>query len=221
MGGPLSTWPWENFGIFKYVLYGPFVGRVLYEMFYEKELKFSWCLCLLILSALRGFVYLLWNSYSSMLFLTRNRQILKQGIDFKQLDKEWDWDNFLILEAMLCCVAYYMFPFLQNLPSWNIKGVIAALIFHVGISEPLYYWVHRKFHGNYLFTNYHSLHHSSPVPQSLTADVWAIATLKLFHIVSLKLSHLSDISYTPQHITIYTILKKTRISASSCLSLTH
>lgn len=62
-----------------------------------------------------------------------------------------------------------MFPFLQNLPLWNMKGVIAALIFHVGISEPLYYWVHRKFHGNYLFTNYHSLHHSSPVPQSFTA----------------------------------------------------
>lgn len=75
------------------MLYGPFVGRVLYEMFYEKEkdFKFSWCLCLLILSGLRGFLYVLWNSYSNMLFLTRNRQILKQGIDFKQLDKEWDW----------------------------------------------------------------------------------------------------------------------------------
>ncbi|CAK8534428.1 unnamed protein product [Lathyrus sativus] len=171
MGAPLSTWPWENFGIFKYVLYGPFAGKVLYEMLYEneKDFKFSWCLCLLILSGLRGFLYVLWSSYSNMLFLTRNRQILKQGIDFKQVDREWDWDNFLILQTILCYMAYYMFPFLQNLPSWNMKGAIAALIFHVGISEPLYYLVHRKFHGNYLFTNYHSLHHSSPVPHSFTA----------------------------------------------------
>ncbi|CAJ2637439.1 unnamed protein product [Trifolium pratense] len=171
MGAPLSAWPWENLGIFKYMLYGPFVGRVMYEIFYEeeKDWKFSWCLQLLILSAVRGLVYLFWNCYTNSLFLTRNRQILKQGVDFKQIDKEWDWDNFLILQTIFASMAYYMFPFLQNLPTWNSKGVIAALIFHVGISEPLYYWVHKKFHGDYLFTNYHSLHHSSPVPQSLTA----------------------------------------------------
>ncbi|RHN74044.1 putative aldehyde oxygenase (deformylating) [Medicago truncatula] len=176
MGAPLSSWPWENFGIFKYVLYGPFVGRVVYEMLYEeeKDLKFSWCLHLLILSSLRGLIYLLWNCYSNMLFLTRNRQILKQGVDFKQLDKEWDWDNFLILQTILASMAYYMFPFLQNLPLWNIKGLIAALMFHVGISEPLYYWVHKKFHGHYLFTNYHSLHHSIPVPQSVTVGTGTV-----------------------------------------------
>ncbi|CAB4262358.1 unnamed protein product [Prunus armeniaca] len=29
--------------------------------------------------------------------------------------------------------------------------------------------MHRRFHGNYFFENYHSLHHSSPIPQPFTA----------------------------------------------------
>jgi len=45
------------------------------------------------------------------------------------------------------------------------------MILHVGVSEPLYYWVHKKFHGDYLFKNYHSLHHSSPVPTPLTGEI--------------------------------------------------
>lgn len=79
-------------------------------------------------------------------------------------------DNFLILQTIIASMTYYMFPFLQNLPSWNINGLFVALMLHVGISEPLYYWVHRKLHGDYLFTNYHSLHHSSLVPQPLTGE---------------------------------------------------
>ncbi|KAK7265329.1 hypothetical protein RJT34_32948 [Clitoria ternatea] len=172
MGAPLSAWPWENFGMFKYVLYGPFVAKVLYGWFYDEEhfnYNLSWCLHLLILCGLRGVIHVLWTSYSHMLFLTRNRRIFQQGVDFKQVDKEWDWDNFLILQALVASLACYMFPFLQHLPPWNLKGLIVALILHVGVSEPVYYWVHRRFHGDYLFTNYHSLHHSSPVPVPFTA----------------------------------------------------
>ncbi|ONH95085.1 hypothetical protein PRUPE_7G050800 [Prunus persica] len=52
---------------------------------------------------------------------------------------------------------------LQNLPLWNTIGFISTLVLHVGVSEPLYYWMHRRFHGNYFFENYHSLHRSSPL----------------------------------------------------------
>lgn len=79
-------------------------------------------------------------------------------------------DNFLILQALVASMACYMFPILQHLPIWNVKGLFVALILHVGVSEPLYYWVHKKFHGDYLFTHYHSLHHSSPVPESFTGE---------------------------------------------------
>ncbi|KAL6331636.1 hypothetical protein AAG906_011576 [Vitis piasezkii] len=152
----LSAWPWENLGTFKYLLYGPFIGKLLYSKFHEDAQTDTWCLHILILCALRGFIHQLWCSYSNMLFLTRNRRIQKQGVDFKQIDREWDWDNFILLQALIASVAFYIFPFLADIPVWNTRG-------------SLYYWVHRRFHGNYLFTRYHSLHHESTVTQSFTA----------------------------------------------------
>jgi sterol desaturase/sphingolipid hydroxylase (fatty acid hydroxylase superfamily) len=76
----------------------------------------------------------------------------------------------LILQALVATMVCYIFPFLQHLPIWNVKGLIVALILHVGVSEPLYYLVHKKFHEDYLFKNYHSLHHSSHVPTPLTGE---------------------------------------------------
>lgn len=77
-------------------------------------------------------------------------------------------DNFLILHAFMAAMACYTFPFLGNLPFWNWRGGVFALLLHIGVSEPLYYWIHRKLHVGHLFTNYHSLHHSAVVPQPFT-----------------------------------------------------
>lgn len=79
-------------------------------------------------------------------------------------------DNFIILQALIASMASYMFRFLENLPLWNANGFIAVLTLHMAVSEPLYYWLHRYLHGNQLFAHYHSLHHSSPVPQSFTGN---------------------------------------------------
>ncbi|KAI9117282.1 hypothetical protein K1719_011448 [Acacia pycnantha] len=169
IAAPLSTWPWQNLGAFKYLLYGPFVSKVLYERFYEGNNSFSLCFHLLLLYVCRGLTYVFWNCYSNMLFLTRNRRILQQGVDFNQIDREWDWDNFLILQTFIAAMAGYYFPFLHDLPLFNFKGLLVAMLLHVGISEPLFYWLHRKFHEGYLFHHYHSLHHSASVTQSVTA----------------------------------------------------
>ncbi|KAF8407305.1 hypothetical protein HHK36_006432 [Tetracentron sinense] len=171
MVAPLSAWPWENLGTLKYLLYGPFLAKVLYSMVSEDTQKDSWCLHMLIICALRGLIYQLWSSYSNMLFLTRNRRVFQQGIDFKQIDREWDWDNFIILQAFLASMACYSFPFIGNLPLWNTRGFIYALVLHMGVSEPLYYWIHRYFHADSLFNHYHSLHHASVVPQTSTAGI--------------------------------------------------
>ncbi|XWS70891.1 hypothetical protein CRYUN_Cryun03dG0088400 [Craigia yunnanensis] len=169
MVAALSAWPWENLGIFKYILYGPLASKVLYSWIYEDTLKDLWCLHILVICALRGLIHQLWSSYNNMLFLTRNRRIKQQGVDFKQIDREWDWDNFIILQAILASMACLIFPSLDGLPLWNPKGFITLLLLHVTISEPLYYWAHRFFHESYLFTHYHSLQHSSPVPEPFTA----------------------------------------------------
>ena len=75
----------------QYLIYGPFLAKVLYSRTQEDSMKNTWCLHILIICALRACMYQLWTSCSSMLFLNRNRRILEQGVDFKQIDKEWDW----------------------------------------------------------------------------------------------------------------------------------
>ncbi|KAM6552925.1 hypothetical protein CsatB_013687 [Cannabis sativa] len=166
----LSAWPWDNLGKYKYVVLGPVFAKAFFSIIYEDFQKDSWCFHIVALYLARCLIYQLWVSYNNMLFITRNRKILEQGVDFNQIDKEWDWDNSLMLHTLMAFIGCYIFPFLQNLPLWDSKGVITVLLLHIGISEPLFYWVHRNFHNkDYLFTNYHSLHHSTPVQTPFTA----------------------------------------------------
>ncbi|VAI32646.1 unnamed protein product [Triticum turgidum subsp. durum] len=165
----LSSWPWDNLGIFKYVLYGPLVGKALAGRAWEPASPDHWLCLLLALFALRALIYQLWSSYSNMLFLTRRRRIVRDGVDFEQIDKEWDWDNFLILHIMMAATALYAFPSLRHLPGWNTGGLAVAAVLHVAATEPLFYVAHRAFHGAHLFARYHALHHSNKVPTPFTA----------------------------------------------------
>lgn len=171
MSAPLSAWPWENLGLFKYLLLGPLVGTVIHLKHQgDDNLASNWCFHVLVISFLRSHLYLWYNNVCNMLFLTRNRRIFQEAIDFNQIDKERDWDNFIILEALIASLAIYLFPHgFASLPLWETKGIVAIVLLHVLVSEPLYYWMHRLLHGNDLFTHYHALHHSSTVPQPVTA----------------------------------------------------
>lgn len=169
LSAPFFSWPWENLGSFKYLLYGPFAAKFIYSVLCEEAQNENWCLHILILSALRCLIHQLWFSYTNMLFLTRSYRILPQGVDFKQIDRESGWDNFIILQALIGAMAYLSFPFLASLPLWDTRGVIWCLIIHAGLSEPLYYWTHRLMHTPQLFTRYHFFHHTSSVTQSFTA----------------------------------------------------
>lgn len=77
-------------------------------------------------------------------------------------------DNFILLHGLMAVLGCYSLPFFTNLPLWNWKGCIYALILHMGVSEPLYYWMHKRLHTGYLFTHYHSMHHASTVTHSFT-----------------------------------------------------
>ncbi|CAI0394134.1 unnamed protein product [Linum tenue] len=158
----LSDWPWESLGLYKYALYGPLVGKVLYSRYQEGYLKPDWCFCLLVIWHIRQVLNMLWAAFVNMMFLSKSIRINKQGYGFKQVDREWDWDNFLILQAIIGSLACSVLP-IESIPIWNSKGLLWILVLHVGISEPVYYCVHRLFHTGSMFTNYHSIHHSSPV----------------------------------------------------------
>ncbi|KAL8195436.1 hypothetical protein R6Q57_025839 [Mikania cordata] len=140
---PLSAWPWENLGIYKYILLGPLVVKAAQTVAQtDHDLTSNWCFDLLMITVIRFHLYTWYTNICNMLFLTRNRRIIPKGVDFDQIDKEWD------------CLGN--------------QRVVAIVVIHVFVSEPIYYWVHRFLHGNYLFAPYHSFHHSSAVPQPVT-----------------------------------------------------
>ncbi|KAE9462498.1 hypothetical protein C3L33_05591, partial [Rhododendron williamsianum] len=131
MVAPLSAWPWENLGSFKYLLYGPFLAKVLYSRIQEETIEESWCLHILIICVLRASIYQYWTSWSNMLFLTRNRRILPQGVDFKQIDKEWDWYHSLHHTEMGTnfCLFMPLFDALgntMNTKSWELHKNISS-----------------------------------------------------------------------------------------------
>ncbi|CAN6976049.1 unnamed protein product [Brassica oleracea var. botrytis] len=62
---------------------------------------------------------------------------------------------------MVCYMSTPSMMIISTIPLLNTKGLIVLLVLHVTFSEPLYYFLHRSVHrNNYLFTNYHSFHHS-------------------------------------------------------------
>ncbi|CAM0909082.1 unnamed protein product [Alopecurus aequalis] len=172
MGSPLSAWPWAGLGAYKYLLYGPLVGKVVQEWREQGGAPTgSWCLHLLVLLALRSLTFQLWFSYGNMLFLTRRRRVVRDGVDFQQIDAEWDWDNMVIMQTLLGALVMSspVFPAIGELRAWDPRGWAVALLLHVAVSEPAFRWAHKALHGGPLFSEYHSKHHSSPVTQPLTA----------------------------------------------------
>ncbi|KAK3156162.1 hypothetical protein QOZ80_2AG0103620 [Eleusine coracana subsp. coracana] len=172
MAPPLSSWPWASLGQYKYLLLGPLVWKVAQEWRELGALPLgSWWLHLLVLFAVRGLTYQFWFSYSNMLFFTRRRRVVADGVDFSQVDAEWDWDNFLLLQTLIgaTVVNRPLLPGLRQLCLWDPRGWAIALLLHVGFSEPVFYLAHRALHQAPLFSQYHSAHHHSGVTHPLTA----------------------------------------------------
>nr|XP_043637396.1 very-long-chain aldehyde decarbonylase CER3-like [Erigeron canadensis] len=171
MGAALFGWPWQNLGSYKYILFGPLLVEFISSTIYEtRQCEYSWCIHILILCSLRGVVHQLWSSFDSMLWLNRTNRLSKRGVDFGQIDREWHWDNFIILQAFMASIILLINPsILTNLPTWKTSGIISCIFFHIGLSEPLYYWLHKLGHSSHFFQQYHWLHHSSKVNHPYTA----------------------------------------------------
>lgn len=170
MNAPLFSWPWENFGSYKYLFYlGLFAKYYYYSDSGGDIIGRNWCFHILLLWLLRVLVYYLWGVHNMMFFLNSNRRISQKSVDYRQIDAEWHWDNFLILQAIMAILAFFSFPSLSNLPLWDWRGALCCLALHIGVSEPLYYLLHRLLHSPELFSQYHWLHHSSKVLHPFTA----------------------------------------------------
>jgi len=69
----------------------------------------------------------------------------------------------------------------SRLPLWRTDGVIMAMVLHAGPVEFLYYWLHRALHHHFLYSRYHSHHHSSIVTEPITCESHFLLFHALLH----------------------------------------
>ncbi|XP_019053089.1 PREDICTED: protein ECERIFERUM 1-like isoform X1 [Nelumbo nucifera] len=174
--GPLTSWPWQKLGSFKYVVLAPWVAHSIYS-FVTKDPKDRDLTNLLILP------YLLWRLVHHQAWITLARhqtakskhRILDKGIEFEQVDRERNWDDLILLNGILFYMANLILNESKNLPMWRTDGVVLSFLLHMGPVEFLYYWLHRALHHHFLYSRYHSHHHSSIVTEPITAVVHPFA----------------------------------------------
>lgn len=79
----------------------------------------------------------------------------------------------------------------SSLPAWRSDGIIITALLHAGPVEYLYYWLHRALHHHFLYTRYHSHHHSSIVTEPITCTKYTntyihtprVFVCVLFHLI--------------------------------------
>jgi sterol desaturase/sphingolipid hydroxylase (fatty acid hydroxylase superfamily) len=80
-------------------------------------------------------------------------------------------DDQILLNGLLFYVGHMILPQAHNLPLWRRDGVVISSLLHAGPVEFLYYWIHRTLHHHYLYSRYHSHHHSSIVSEPITCKI--------------------------------------------------
>lgn len=172
--GLLTDWPWKSLGNFKYGLLAPFVAHSIYS-FATKQVGernyFNFLIFPFIL--LRMLQSQLWISYSR--YRTVKNRIVDKSIEFDQVDRERDWDDQMLMVGLLYYLISLVDPEVAKVPVWRTDGLIITILLHVGPIEFIYYWLHRALHHHYLYTRYHSHHHSSIVTEPITAIVHPFA----------------------------------------------
>ena len=93
-------------------------------------------------------------------------------------------DDQIILNGLFFYVGYLLIPSARHLPAWRADGAAAMALLHAGPVEFLYYWFHRALHHHFLYSRYHSHHHSSIVTEPITCKccLRASPSRLLFHV---------------------------------------
>ncbi|KAM0941914.1 putative fatty acid hydroxylase [Dioscorea sansibarensis] len=88
---------------------------------------------------------------------------------------QWPWQRLgnlkILLTALILYTANIILPGASFAPWWNTKGFLIIILLHMGPVEFLYYWFHRALHHHFLYSRYHSHHHSSIVTQPITSVI--------------------------------------------------
>lgn len=117
----------------------------------------------------------IWISLSRYRTAKGANRIVDKGLEFQQVDREASWDDQILLNGILFYVGQRMIHQASNLPIWRTDGVIITALLHAGPVEFLYYWLHRALHHHFLYSRYHSHHHSSIVTEPITSVIHPFA----------------------------------------------
>ncbi|XP_011085187.1 protein ECERIFERUM 1 [Sesamum indicum] len=174
--GFLTDWPWKHLGSFKYIILAPWGMQSIYRAATEGEKERDYTNLLIIPFLLwRALHNQIWISISRYRTAKGNNRIVHRSIEFEQVDRESNWDDQILLNGILL---YFFNTILGKpafLPVWRTDGVIITILLHVGPVEYIYYWLHRALHHHYLYSRYHSHHHSSIVTEPITSVIHPFA----------------------------------------------
>ncbi|KAK9037168.1 hypothetical protein V6N11_022089 [Hibiscus sabdariffa] len=174
--GILTDWPWKPLGSFKYIILAPMITETVYSFAVTSEKERD-------VSVLALFPFMLWRMLHNQIWISLSRyrtakgsnRIVDKGIEFEQVDRERNWDDQIIFNSILFYFGSKYVPGASHLPFWRLDGVIITMLLHAGPVEFLYYWLHRALHHHYLYSRYHSHHHSSIVTEPITSVIHPFA----------------------------------------------
>ncbi|KAK4476470.1 hypothetical protein RD792_015624 [Penstemon davidsonii] len=174
--GLLTDWPWKPLGSFKYIILGPWAMQSMYAFATKGKNERDYTNLLIIPFLLwRALHNQIWISISRHRTAKGNNRIVDRSIEFDQVDRESNWDDQILLTGILIYFFNSILESAKFLPTWRTDGVIFTILLHIGPVEYLYYWLHRALHHHYLYSRYHSHHHSSIVTQPITSVIHPFA----------------------------------------------
>uniref|UniRef100_A0A3Q7EJF1 Fatty acid hydroxylase domain-containing protein n=1 Tax=Solanum lycopersicum TaxID=4081 RepID=A0A3Q7EJF1_SOLLC len=178
--GILTEWPWTFLGNFKYLVLAPFVCHSTYTYFMSKDERQRDIVYIIILPLLFSRIIhnQIWISLSRYRTAKGNNRIVDKSIE----------DDQIIFNGLLYYIGYLMLEQAHHLPLWRSDGIIIIGLLHSGPVEFLYYWLHRALHHHFLYSRYHSHHHSSIATEPITSVIHPFAEhLSYFTLFSIPL----------------------------------
>ncbi|XP_019465410.1 PREDICTED: protein ECERIFERUM 1-like [Lupinus angustifolius] len=174
--GILTNWPWKPLGSFKWVILAPWVVHSTYSFIVndpkEKDLSYFLIFPYMMVRMLHDQIWITLSRYRTA--KGRNR-IVDKGIEFEQVDRESNWDDQILFNGLIFYIGHMTIRESCYLPIWRTNGVIITTLLHAGPVEFLYYWLHRALHHHFLYSRYHSHHHSSIVTEPITSVIHPFA----------------------------------------------
>ncbi|KAM4089444.1 hypothetical protein ACB094_07G152200 [Castanea mollissima] len=182
--GILSDWPWKHLGSFKYLILAPWAIHSIYSFLFKEESKRD-------LTNFFIFPFLLWRMIHNQIWISISRYrnakgnnlLVDKSLQFEQVDREQSWDDQIILSGIISYLINTTVPGGSHFPIWRTDGVILAILLHAGPVEFLYYWLHRALHHHYLYSRYHSHHHSSIVTEPITSVVHPFSEIIIYYML--------------------------------------